>query len=109
MPPARSARPWPVTCTRDARSARLLPRARRARGRVRARIAVQLRADRVPPRPVAPTSIEIHFLAAEGWSVVSDIDDTIRVSEVADRAALLRGTFVEPFEAVARMAGVYDG
>src|SRR5262249_42459242 len=56
--------------------------------------------------PAAP--IEIHFLAAEGVSVVSDIDDTIRVSDVANRAALLRGTFVEPFAAVPRIAAVYQ-
>jgi phosphatidate phosphatase APP1 len=88
----------------------------RANGHLRAHIEVNLPAERVPPEcavaPVsrhvrAPESIEIHFLAAEGLSVVSDLDDTIRVSRVADRAALLRGTFVEPFEAVPRMAELY--
>ncbi|HKF67791.1 MAG TPA: App1 family protein, partial [Vicinamibacterales bacterium] len=34
-------------------------------------------------------------------------DDTIRISHVRDRAALLRGTFVEPFRAVEGMADVY--
>jgi len=80
----------------------------KANGHLRGRIEVNLPADRVPLRPVAPTSIEIHFLTAEGLSVISDIDDTIRLSGVADRAALLRGTFVEPFEAVPGMAGIYN-
>jgi len=55
----------------------------------------------------ATEPIDIHFIAAEGVSIISDIDDTIRVSNVADRAALLRGTFVEPFAAVPRMAELY--
>ena len=39
--------------------------------------------------------------------MISDIDDTIKVSEVADRKALLRNTFLKPFEAVDGMAAVY--
>ena len=53
------------------------------------------------------TPLDIHFLAPDGLSVISDIDDTIRISHVRDRAALLRGTFVEPFRAVEGMADVY--
>jgi len=87
----------------------------RPNGHLRARIAVRLPPESVPPacavtpvfRGTASEPIEIHFLAAEGLSVVSDIDDTIRVSEVADRTALLRGTFVDPFEEVPQMAELY--
>ncbi|UCE86979.1 MAG: App1 family protein [Deltaproteobacteria bacterium] len=43
----------------------------------------------------------------EGVSVISDIDDTIKVSEVLDRDALLRHTFARPFEAVPGMAPAY--
>jgi hypothetical protein len=81
----------------------------RPNGHLRGRIAVNLPADRVPAYLVTPASLEIHFLTAEGLSVISDIDDTIRVSHVADRAALLRTTFVEPFEAVPGMADIYAG
>jgi hypothetical protein len=70
-------------------------------GRLRTRIIVQapLHHERMP--------LDIHFLTPEGVSVISDIDDTIRVSHVHKRAALLRGTFVEPFRAVHGMADVY--
>jgi phosphatidate phosphatase APP1 len=51
--------------------------------------------------------LEVHFLEREGLSVISDIDDTIRISNVCDRVALLRGTFLEPFRPVPGMADVY--
>jgi phosphatidate phosphatase APP1 len=57
--------------------------------------------------PGIPEPLEIHFLEDKGLSVISDIDDTIRVSNVRDRAALLRGTFLEPFRPVPGMADVY--
>lgn len=43
-----------------------------------------------------------------GVSVISDIDDTIRISSIADRREMLRRVFVEPFEPVPGMAGVYQ-
>jgi uncharacterized protein DUF2183 len=55
----------------------------------------------------APTPLDIHFLAQDGLSVISDIDDTIRISHVRRKGALLRGTFLEPFRAVDGMAGVF--
>jgi phosphatidate phosphatase APP1 len=54
-----------------------------------------------------PDGLDIHCLAPRGLSVFSDIDDTIRVSHVQDRAALLRGTFLEPFRPVRGMAALY--
>lgn len=42
-----------------------------------------------------------------GVSVISDIDDTIKVTEVRDRREFLRHTFVLPFEAVPGMAAAY--
>jgi len=49
----------------------------------------------------------VQLIGRTGISVVSDIDDTIKVSEVADREALLRNTFHRPFQAVSGMAEVY--
>lgn len=46
-------------------------------------------------------------VTAQGLSVVSDIDDTIKVSEVGDSRQLLRNTFLKPFEAVPGMAAWY--
>jgi hypothetical protein len=43
----------------------------------------------------------------EGLSVISDIDDTIKISEVRDRRALMANTFSRPFQAVPDMAGLY--
>lgn len=43
----------------------------------------------------------------DGLSVVSDIDDTIKISEVGDRDRLLAATFTRPFEAVPTIAAVY--
>ncbi len=49
----------------------------------------------------------IHLLPRDGLSVVSDIDDTIKISEVLDRDALLRNTFLEPYAAVDGMPRLY--
>jgi phosphatidate phosphatase APP1 len=43
----------------------------------------------------------IHLIEpSEGISVISDIDDTIKISEVLDKVRLLANTFVYPFKAV---------
>jgi len=90
----------------------------RPNGRLRTSIAIKARPDEAPVRchvswgrePAAtPTPLDVHFLAPDGLSVISDIDDTIRVSRVLERTALLRGTFVEPFQSVRGMADVYRG
>lgn len=46
-------------------------------------------------------------LPRTGLSVVSDIDDTIKISEVRNHDALLRRTFLQPFESVPDMAALY--
>jgi hypothetical protein len=88
----------------------------RPNGRLRASIVVKRRHERESaPCDVSgashvsavPTPLDIHFLAPDGLSVISDIDDTIRISHVRDRGALLRGTFVDPFRAVDGMADVF--
>jgi len=49
----------------------------------------------------------VHLLPDEGLSVISDIDDTIKVSHVGRRRKLLKQTFVRDFEAVEGMAELY--
>jgi hypothetical protein len=44
----------------------------------------------------------------DGLSVVSDIDDTIKLTGVTERAEMLRNTFCRPFRAVAGMAALYQ-
>jgi phosphatidate phosphatase APP1 len=86
----------------------------RSNGRLRAVITMKRDYEKMPcvvsraaRSPAASTSLDIHFLAPDGLSVISDIDDTIRVSHVRDRGALLRSTFVDPFRAVDGMADVF--
>ena len=54
-------------------------------------------------RAVAPVSL----IGARGVSVISDIDDTIKITEVTDKQALVRNTFTRPFVAAPGMAELY--
>jgi hypothetical protein len=49
----------------------------------------------------------IHLIEGDGTIVISDIDDTIKITEVTDHERLLARTFLEPFEAVPGMADLY--
>jgi phosphatidate phosphatase APP1 len=48
------------------------------------------------------------FAPASGISVISDIDDTIKITQVRDRRAAVKNTFLEPFQAVPGMAQLYQ-
>jgi phosphatidate phosphatase APP1 len=50
---------------------------------------------------------ELSFFDDKGTIVISDIDDTIKITQVRDRSATLRNTFLEPFQPVPGMAEVY--
>lgn len=58
-------------------------------------------------QPGRPVEMTVLFVADTGVSVISDIDDTIKISEVLDREALLRNTFCRPFQPVPGLAPVY--
>jgi len=49
----------------------------------------------------------VQLIPPEGVSVISDIDDTIKISEVTDKRALVRNTFLEEFRPVPGMASLY--
>lgn len=49
----------------------------------------------------------IHLLEPEGLSIVSDVDDTIKQTDVLDRAEMIRNTFLRDFKAVPGMAEAY--
>lgn len=51
---------------------------------------------------------EIHLIAEAGLSVISDIDDTIKVTEVKDKHQLLLNTFFRPFRSVEGMSAAYQ-
>jgi len=50
----------------------------------------------------------VRLLEPEGLTILSDIDDTVKVSNVRDRQSLLRNTFLRDFEAVPGMAARYN-
>lgn len=49
----------------------------------------------------------VHLIEPIGLTIISDVDDTVKISDVTDRRKLLRNTFVEPFAAVDGMAVLY--
>jgi len=49
----------------------------------------------------------VRLIGSEGLSVISDVDDTIKVSMVRDRRALMRNTFLREFQPVDGMAALY--
>jgi hypothetical protein len=51
---------------------------------------------------------QIALVEEAGVSVVSDIDDTIKITEVRNRKTMLRRTFLEEFEAVPGVAAAYS-
>jgi phosphatidate phosphatase APP1 len=51
----------------------------------------------------------IHLVEEQGLSIVSDIDDTVKITNVANRRELLRNTLLRDFAAVPGMADVYRG
>ena len=64
----------------------------------------------LPPSDARGTLIgsPIQMLSPRGVSVISDIDDTIKITEVAHRRQLLHNTFLNPFVAVPGMAELYQ-
>ncbi len=49
----------------------------------------------------------VQCVSAQGISVISDIDDTIKQSNVLDKKQLMKNTFLKEFSAVPGMASVY--
>ncbi|MBI3464040.1 MAG: DUF2183 domain-containing protein [Planctomycetes bacterium] len=50
----------------------------------------------------------VRLIKPQGLSVISDIDDTVRISQVGDLKAMLRSAFCEEFAAVPRMPAIYQ-
>jgi phosphatidate phosphatase APP1 len=51
---------------------------------------------------------DIQLVPPQGVSVVSDIDDTIKHTDVASRRELLANTFLRPFQSIPGMAELYQ-
>lgn len=57
--------------------------------------------------PAALLESRLHVVAPRGLSIVSDIDDTIKATDVGSRHAMLTNTFLRPFTAISGMAELY--
>ncbi len=55
------------------------------------------------PAAAGRTRGRVQLIGPHGWSVVSDLDDTLKITEVADKSRALARTFLEPFAPVAGM------
>jgi phosphatidate phosphatase APP1 len=51
---------------------------------------------------------DVNIIPPRGISVISDIDDTLKISQVAHRRQLLHNTFLNPFATVPGMAPLYQ-
>ncbi|MBI1372326.1 MAG: DUF2183 domain-containing protein [Phycisphaera sp.] len=49
----------------------------------------------------------VMWVQPEGLAVISDIDDTIKISNVRDKKALMENTFIKPFAPAPGMADLY--
>ncbi|MFK7734613.1 MAG: App1 family protein [Pirellulaceae bacterium] len=56
---------------------------------------------------IAETEGKIYFVPPRGLSVVSDIDDTIKITEATSKSKMLQNTFLRPFEGIEGMAELY--
>lgn len=57
---------------------------------------------------IAGTLGQLHVVSPRGLSVISDIDDTIKMTEATSRSEMLANTFLRPFEVVEGMAQLYQ-
>ncbi len=55
-----------------------------------------------------PTVGQVHLVQPHGLSVISDIDDTIKMTEATCRSEMLANTFLRPFEVVEGMVELYQ-
>jgi phosphatidate phosphatase APP1 len=60
------------------------------------------------PKETRQFAGEVFLLESEGVSVISDIDDTIKITDVRDRRAMVQNTFLREFEPVRGMAEFYQ-
>ncbi|KAH0498640.1 hypothetical protein TgHK011_005883 [Trichoderma gracile] len=54
-------------------------------------------------------SMETHFAGPEGWGIISDIDDTIKITTTSDPIGILKETFINQPRPVPGMPELYAG
>ncbi|NUP06923.1 MAG: DUF2183 domain-containing protein [Polyangiaceae bacterium] len=60
------------------------------------------------PSDTRSFTTKLMLVEPEGLTVISDVDDTIKISEVTNKTQLVKRTFAMPFEAVPGMASAYS-
>ena len=75
-----------------------------ARGRPSGWISVRTVLDNKDTRGFTGT---VQLIAPSGISIISDVDDTIKITQVTDRQQMMRNTFARPFAPVPGMAERY--
>ncbi|TRX91060.1 hypothetical protein FHL15_008042 [Xylaria flabelliformis] len=63
---------------------------------------------RVPKGANGLLEMRTFFADAEGWGVISDIDDTIKVTQTSDPIGILRTTFIDTPEPTPGMPELYE-
>ena len=56
---------------------------------------------------IQPSRGRMHYVPPKGVSIISDIDDTIKMTDATCRQEMLANTFLRPFEVVAGMKDLY--
>lgn len=56
----------------------------------------------------SPVVGDVHLVQPRGLSIISDIDDTIKMTEATSRSEMLANTFLRPFEVVEGMVELYQ-
>jgi hypothetical protein len=57
---------------------------------------------------IDPTAGQLFMVPPRGVSIISDIDDTIKLTEATSKQKMLANTFLRPFEVVAGMSQLYQ-
>jgi phosphatidate phosphatase APP1 len=60
-----------------------------------------------PPPESRKIETSAHLIGPAGLSIISDIDDTVKITHVLDRHRMWEATFYKPFEAVGGMPAAY--
>ncbi len=62
----------------------------------------------LPPLESRRIETSAHLIGPAGLSIISDIDDTVKITHVLDRRRMWEATFYKPFEAVDGMPAAYQ-
>ena len=66
-----------------------------------------MQSSTVPPSLVPHGGMLTHFAAPEGWAVISDIDDSIKITMTPSPVGILRSTFIEQPRPIPGMPELY--